>query len=550
MDKQISEKERILFKDWRYYLENKLGKEQWVTVFWMGGTSSELTTVFCALVPNEKVKESLGDTQWELQPGSGRPGYIITRNEKREEVRRYQRCGENDGIEPLVISRDFNKAREPCVEILEEFRLYHDLYYDSMNSKYLALDEVGDDVEVVRILNGYKRVEVRMNYLKQFLYARQSHLAIYFTAIRYSKLSLVELGIEEGRIKVKEDKYLYEVYFGDSHISGLKTMSAIDAKKLIKPADRYIEVFGEEEEGRKYVDFIIGVDENGRDIIHTCEPATLSHQFNQIKGAPSALTLVFFKREVLNKYFGDSKKYTVHDGYIQCHGIWTLDIDNNHEKYVIVFLYQLGRDLPYKEQLYWRSHNVQPEGTISRVSWQRNIQAEFADPEKADLLFKHRFDLFREKWAKKYGWPLFLPLHPRDEYLYKSLHIPSADNRADFDNQVLCLSKVLVDSLNERGLQKNLLEKKPGMKGISKLEAYFTQKAFPGYKPHIKFLRDLYALRSSSVGHKKGKKYEKVAKTFDLENKGLGQVFEDIMTKAIGFIEYLTKSLLPNSSPG
>ena len=69
---------------------------------------------------------------------------------------------------------------------------------------------------------------------------------------------------------------------------------------------------------------------------------------------------------------------------------------------------------------------------------------------------------------------------------------------------VLSLVKVLIDSLNEKEIVRQLkctYEKLVG--SISKLEMWMCEKGLENYQTHIKFLRNLQELRSCGTGHRK-----------------------------------------------
>lgn len=51
---------------------------------------------------------------------------------------------------------------------------------------------------------------------------------------------------------------------------------------------------------------------------------------------------MFYRKDVLVKYYGDPTKYSVEDGSIFCASRWSLRIDDNHLGYVVVFLGDLG----------------------------------------------------------------------------------------------------------------------------------------------------------------------------------------------------------------
>lgn len=219
-------------------------------------------------------------------------------------------------------------------------------------------------------------------------------------------------------------------------------------------------------------------------------------------------------------------------------------MDNNHSEHVIVFLGDLGRDIPHKEQVYWKSFNIPPQGELSSVSQKRYWKGLFTDPERADLLFKYTFETFQGEWTEKFGWPLFLPLGERDQHLFSGLRIPLTNDQAAFDTQVLAIAKILIDSLNEKAIERELGNNEPGLKGISKFEAYVKQESLPNFEPLIGFLRDLWDLRSTGSGHRKGKKYLKVAHVFGIGVKDFNLIFEEILTDANKLLNVLKDHFL------
>jgi AraC-like DNA-binding protein len=78
------------------------------------------------------------------------------------------------------------------------------------------------------------------------------------------------------------------------------------------------------------------------------------------------------------------------------------------------------------------------------------------------------------------------------------------------------------------------------MKGIDKLEMFLSESGIPEVSSMVSFFRNLQALRSTGSGHRKGKKYEKVAQRFGIGSKNLQRVFEDILTEAISVLAALS----------
>ena len=208
----------------------------------------------------------------------------------------------------------------------------------------------------------------------------------------------------------------------------------------------------------------------------------------------------------------------------------------------------MGRDLPTDEQKYWQSFNVIPDGEISDVNFKRSFLGEFADPEKADLLFKYRFDIFQKNWENKYGWRLFLPLHKDDEHLLTALHIPLTNDQAEFDNQILALTKTLIECLNEKELEKLTKNIPDKARSLTKFECFLGENGFQGYENGIILLRNLWDLRSEGIGHRKGSNYQKTAKKFGIGEKKLRGVFEDILSKIIVLLDNIGQHIMDGSN--
>ena len=528
-----NEKDWLLQKEWRDLFFNRVGNEQWLTVRLSSRMGKEWPGIFCAFIPNDKVPTVLEHTNWDLSIGHGMPG-CITYYADGDENTEYFRFGDDDGIEPLVIEREFHGMRPDYREISEEFRFFHNLCFDAKSNKYIKFSDRGDDEDSV--IMEEDAVKVRLKHIRQFLAIKEMHFAIYFDVFRYSSNTLDELGMKEtdesfNDALTRADFFVrkFDYSMDEEKIS----MSRLLGKRLIPGLPKEKSGFAPyEEEESDHADFVIGSDEYGDPVSYNCDHEALANYFGANPEAPHYLTPVFFRREVLNKYFAQPEKYSVEDNILTCGSLWSLRMDNNHEKYIIVYLGDLGRDLSYREQLYWKSFNVPPDGHISQTEFKRAFLAEFADPERADLKFKQRFRLFQERWFKKFGWHLFRPLTEKDEHLFTALRIPLTDDQSEFDSQVLALAKILADSLNDKEIQKRLSDKIADAKSISKLEAFLIQEGLADYQSHIKFLRNLFSLRSAGSGHRKGKDFEKAAAVFGFGERKPSEVLEEIFLQA------------------
>lgn len=176
----------------------------------------------------------------------------------------------------------------------------------------------------------------------------------------------------------------------------------------------------------------------------------------------------------MNKYYANPKKYSVEDGYVRCNGVWGLRLDNSCKDYVIVLLGDLGKNLHHNEQLYWRSCNIPPQkGGLSHTAFTRWIEGDLCNPDSPDLYLKMRYSQFGKLWSKKFGWYLFKPLSEKDSHYFQTLHLlTTANNSKEFDEQILAITKIFIDSLNEKELVKGVSIMKENPKGIDKFEGF------------------------------------------------------------------------------
>lgn len=86
------------------------------------------------------------------------------------------------------------------------------------------------------------------------------------------------------------------------------------------------------------IEYLQGVvKDNLIDREETCNEDELSNYFID-KGKPHFLPPVFFKREVLKRYYDNPSKYSVNARYLSCLGLWGLPIDINPKGIVYMWL--------------------------------------------------------------------------------------------------------------------------------------------------------------------------------------------------------------------
>jgi hypothetical protein len=496
--------------------------------------------IYCALIPALKIEDCLADFSWDFNHGEGMPGAIeYCKGDSR--IVEYLRYGCDNGIEPLVIDRNFHGMRDNYIEISEEFRLFHRLYYDRKQDRYFKCDCDGNEHLVVIVEPN--RVQIRLKEIREFLAIKEMFLSIQFDHREHSEYTLEELDNPKGSCG-NSDIFCWRLSYGDMGIPGTcQAFSRLLGKHLILPLPKEKSGFWgfAKEETKKYVDFIINVNQNGDKILHTSNPGKLADYFGANPGSPQFLTPVQFSKQVLDKYYQQPSKYSVESGVLRCGSLWIMYIDNHFDDRVAAWLGDLGSKLPYEEQLHWRSFNIDPVGGVSETYFRRQILAQPTDSDRPEHEFQRLYDRLHNVCNESLGWQILFPLAQEDAHYFQAIRIPSTDEQKDFDELILALAKILVDSLNERRLRKLISSSKQSeiKGGISRLENALKTCGFSDYEEHIEFLRNLQSLRSTGAAHCKGRKYQKIAQKFNVNNQSLVSVFQGILVRGIKFVEFL-----------
>ena len=514
----------------------------------------------CALVSDEALPNCLKKYQWDLRWDEARP-YVIDYFDDRGP----QLPQDESGLFPFIYQRESKGNHRQIVEIIEHFRLLYDLRFVEFSddeSEYVQVDECGDDVSIIKVKGTF--VQVSVKYLLEYMALRKLNLLVFFDIMNFSPKSYADLGIKfiENRIEggdnfcMNYSNVAHPEAYGNS---GGWLMGKIalryninDIKHLWCPMDD------------AYEEFIYKCDDRGNELLSTCDEDQLSNLFVDKPGAPLTLTPIFFSKEVLDKYYANPNKYSVNDGGITG-PTWSMSIDNDrNDNKIVVLLYDLGR-IPHKEQLHWKQFNVAPPAHdgVSETAWNRWFEGRFCDcKESNDLVMKEKLKSFSENWNKKYGWDLFKPLNPKDEFYLTSLHgLTVRDNDKDFESQILALTKIFIDSLNEKELRKHTNEtnehvmeyvSKCGKDSLSKLsgsislfEAYCLDKGIHE-KDVFDFLRNVQNLRSMDVAHRKksnDKNRQPIIEYFHLDSLCEQDALNAIFANFVRLLEKLEDSM-------
>lgn len=534
-----SVKEIILQTNNVKYIKNSLGKEQWIQVSGHKSMNKADAGFWCGLVALDNIKDVYNDVAWDISANSqGIPGF-----EGNGHSYQYKANLLHDGFESIIYYREFNGVEENYTELSQEFILLNNLRYDKISKSYWAMYENGETEEAVKYLDN-TTIQIKMKFLRKFSSAKQMAILLFFDIRTEFDGKMSDYGLNEFNYEYKNNDVFFGLWGGDMNFPEY-AYSVLMGKKIIMPASIEECGYWPYEKKETYEDFIIGEDEFGKEILHTCNPNKLNNYFGSNSGAPMYLTPVFFKRDVLQKYANKPELYEIRDGSLICQSLWRLEIDNHYKNCIAVYLGDLGRDLPESERGYWKSYNIVGEEGVSEVSFKRDFCNIFTESNMEDHRFQNTFNSLIDQWNEKYGWGLYLPLSTDDQYNLTQIRIPLGNSQPEFDQLVLALVKVLIDSLNEKQLMVNG-DDQANLKGISKLEKWLQANGAVGYEEHIIFLRNLQKLRSTGSGHRKGKDYNKISDKFGLSEKSKIDAFEEILRKANAFLIYMKDTFLVN----
>lgn len=204
-----------------------------------------------------------------------------------------------------------------------------------------------------------------------------------------------------------------------------------------------------QDEERRYASFIALDWKNGRISEISCGPGHTANYFTK-SDLPFEVTPAFFRAEVLGKYKADPKKYELHERSIQCRASWYLQTyDINEAGQVHTYLIYL-RNLPYEEQLYWKSFNEAPKAPISKRALSTDMHGSFYTEYNALESIK---SILRKLTELEVPW---WKLRAPD--LLDSVHYPATVSNAEWADELMALDKLLVEGFEEKWLRNEAKE--------------------------------------------------------------------------------------------
>lgn len=387
----------LKFEDWHNRKETSA--RDWIVVarFQKDETTNFFTFSALASVAKGNYEKLIATHKWEVNLETFvKPFYY--RDDTDETIYYGPRlCIEVDGIEffPFVINRDFQGYKPRTVELVQHFILYHNAFFIPEKYEYHYVDTSGNILPVIRLKqeNNDLIIWVDTHCLRDYLTALQCYLVRYhdhFRAVPENEKEPLDIDSESQILHNEDSHFLLALSSEDKP----KIRSRFLGKDLVFP---YPIAASEKE---RFISFVIGRDEHGKEVELTCDESNLSpKQF---------LTPIFFRKKVLDKYYQEPSRYRVNDTDIWCLSIWYLPISTTEEDLVQVWLGDLGR-IPYEDQMHWRQWNLPPRGNIPEHRIKSDLLAEFVKIDEPISNFRTAFEQL-QNLAQTIYHEFFLPL--------------------------------------------------------------------------------------------------------------------------------------------
>lgn len=381
-----------------------------------------------------------------------------------------------------------------------------DLHFIPERSAYCRLDEDGDVVEVIKVIDksgddsteAVTVVPILAKDFAEYMQLAGMGMVIFFDFTRVRLGSFQGWSSDHERFEHRARDLFYHGGVMPGH------GSYVNGRMIVRPGVTLEEIVrahknARDPANRNYATFKAIDLKTGDRVEVSCDPEGLSNYFQPESLLPLEMSPVFFRAEVLHRYKADPQKYDLTDRSIDCRGAWSLQTyDVNDVGQVHTYLRYLAY-LPYKEQLYWQSFNEWPKGPLSERAITTDFRGEFYTEYDSLHSLKRKIQRLDEKQPS--WW------QPRGRELAQAVHYPVTASATEWANEILALDQLLNEGFRVRELR-NLLKAlgrpfQSEWKSLKLLEECLVGSGVDeeDAKTTVNALRKLHDLRSVLKGH-------------------------------------------------
>lgn len=401
----------------------------------------------------------------------------------------------------LVFYRNFEGMSDTgsYIEILQEYAHITEIHWRSEQRAYCRLDQRGELENVVTFTSRENEEKVSLisflwDPLEQYLAVSNSVLVRMFDFPLYRRTSFSGWPDGDERKIEQSDELFYRQKIIDGYAGYTRGI------QIIRPRRSKDEVFSSIKgswsswnEG-SYVEFLAFDWRNKCTIEISTDPMSTTSYFEApANSLPFELSPAFFKPDVLLKYKADHDRYTIGERDIHCRGAWTLrGFDVNDAGQIHAYICDL-RNLPYQEQLYWKSFNEEPLAGISKRAIENDFKGEWSsivDPLQDVLSIADRWDRSRVAWWKLPG-----------RASLERVITPRSASRDEWATAFMDLSKLIIEGFQVKAIRNGLevmdIAFEENEKSIALIERMLIARSKIGDGKRLEGLRVVQHIRST-----------------------------------------------------
>lgn len=362
-----------------------------------------------------------------------------------------------EGAEPVAFLRDTLVEDDGLyIELNQRFAHISGIHLNDKKAAYVRVDEHGDlqTVATVRDEPGNLLCTVTRPALDFYMYLGDSVLVRVFEVNRH-KAELPSPAGDRPKKRIDDsdnDLHAHWVLLQEKGAAPTAYLRGFQIVRNTRPEEEMQRVLrGEPAEPRRYATFI-AIDFKHRRVHEcSCDPDQVGNYLVE-SDLPYSTSPAFFKPDVIARYKADPDKYSIAPRTITCRSAWSLRYDVNPAGQIHVYLKDLA-GLPYSEQLYWKSFNVEPEDGISERSFRNDFLGEwFAADDPLEALKERLLDYPRAvQWGR--AVEIWAPPPGGRERRFAQLTYVLTESSKEWKDQILELAKVLVEGLKKSALR-------------------------------------------------------------------------------------------------
>ena len=458
----------------------------------------------------------------------------------------------SDNFRQLVFARTFhglNDQDSTTYEILQEYLHASEIFWRQEHQAFCCFDEHGEFKPIVAITrktnrNGMTLITFQRKQLEQYLAASSSVL------VRMFDFTLIRSGEFHGWPDDREDLERTlsqgdELFYRQMVDSGKASYTR--GVQIVRPSRTKSEIFSSirkpwhTDDENPGVEFIAFDFRSGRlTDISTSPSATTNYFQDSDNYLPYETSPAFFRPDVLLKYKGDRERYTINEELrmISCRGAWDLQTyDVNDEGQIHTYICYL-RNLPYEEQLYWRSFNVKPTSGISERALQSDFKgewSEFVTPLEKILHIVRGWSESGLAW-----WRL------RGEDLLGQVNTPRTTSRDEWGRAFSDLAKLVVEGFHVKAIRSRLEEAgvgfDPNERSLKLIERFLLAHDASVDGGKLASLRTVQEVRSKVDAHYGGSTAQDLAADALMEHGSYTAHFESVCEGVAHELETIEKS--------